>query len=116
MSHFVWEEPSTRFSLTSPPPEFSPLARMATTLSVWLPGMPLRFGPLTPEAFLRPFLSVSTVFVQVGCGSPASKEDEKSPGPAWAAAGANAATTPRQADTDNSLRSGPALISNASTR
>src|SRR3954451_2143528 len=79
-SHLVCGEPSMRFSLTSFG-LFSPLARTATTFWVWLPGIPPDWvGPETPED-----LPLSGVLVHVGCGSPASKDEEKSPGPANAA-------------------------------
>ena len=86
-SHLLSSEPSTRFSLTSPPSSFSPLARTATTVSVTLPGMPSRAGPVTPEAR-------SAVFVHVGWGSPASSDEEKLVDAACAgAASATALTT-----------------------
>src|SRR5215218_2669058 len=79
-SHFVCDEPSMRFSLTSFG-GFSALARIATTFWVWLPGIPPDWvGPETPED-----LPLSGVLVHVGWGSPASKDEEKSPGPANAA-------------------------------
>jgi hypothetical protein len=88
-SHFEKMSPSVKFSLTSPAPAFSPLAVTSTTLSVTLPGMPVALGPVTPDA-----LSPSTVSVQVSCGSPASKEDEKFCDAAPAAEVAAAASVP----------------------
>lgn len=41
VSHLVLDSSSTRFSFTSPPPVFSPLALTSVTWSVTLPGMPL---------------------------------------------------------------------------
>jgi hypothetical protein len=94
----VCAEPSTRFSFTSPEPAFSPLARTAATLPVWLPGIsPVRVGPLTPE-------ERSAVFVHVGCGSPTSKEDEKSPGPAYATGLAMVLAASASAEVMSSLR------------
>src|SRR5829696_10415932 len=97
-SHFVCDEPSMRFSLTSFG-GFSALARIATTFWVWLPGIPPDcVGPETPED-----LPLSGVLVHVGWGSPASKDEEKSPGPANAAGAQSrqtvtSATAPRRTD------------------
>src|SRR5690348_7552240 len=79
VSHFVTEEPSTRFSLTSPPLVFSPLACIDTSVSVTLPGMQGRLGPVTPWAR-------SAVSTHVGCGSFGSNEEEKLGDAAWAGA------------------------------
>ncbi len=78
VSHLVPGSLSTRFSFTSPPPVFSALARTPVTFSVTLPGMPVLNPPSTPEARLPPSAPVSTVSVQSGAGSPASKEDANS--------------------------------------
>jgi hypothetical protein len=69
-SHLVSVAPSTRFSLTSPPPVFSPLAVTFTTLSVTLLGMPVGLGPVTPD-------DRSAVSIQSGCRSPLSNDDAK---------------------------------------
>jgi hypothetical protein len=71
----VWDEPSKRFSATSPAPSFSPLALAAMTLSLTSPGRPVRFGPVTPAVRSLPLASVSAVFVHVGAGSPSSNDE-----------------------------------------
>ena len=71
-SHLEKMSPSARFSFTSPEPAFSPFAVTATTVSVTFPGIPVVFGPTTPDD-----LPASTVFVHVGCGSPDSNEEKK---------------------------------------
>ncbi|MFD0382376.1 hypothetical protein ACFQ2B_07820 [Streptomyces stramineus] len=95
VSHLVVCSPSTRFSLPSPGPAFSPLARTAVTLSETPPGMPLVSLPSTPAARFLPSGPCSTVLRQSGCGSPGSKEEVKrSAGAPAGAAGADSAAAP----------------------
>lgn len=74
-SHLVLDSPSVRFSLVSPPPEFSSLARTSVTWLLTLPGNPPLSPPSTPDDRLVPSAAVSTVFSQVGAGSPVSNEE-----------------------------------------